>query len=264
MSNFAIRLLASSAFASIMAFPPAAWAGESVWDHNGSLMKLTAQGDAVRIVYLNPKGSIRDQGVTRGTIFFDGTLRDGHDLTGNARRFRGGCEPAAFAVEGTFSPLAGQERLVLEGRAPTRQSVGCDFTPASEQSQIAQLIFRRVGMDGHLDGEGGDDEMVAVFDEADPEPAQSQAAGTPGDAGSEAPAESKAANAAEAARGEPAAESEAANVPADARSETAAEPEPVSTPADALGEPPAEPEAGSTERDVSAPSMGGTQANSLQ
>ena len=264
MSNFAIRLLASSIFASIMAFPPAACAGESVWDHNGSLMKLIAQGDAVRIVYLNPKDSIRDQGVTRGTVYFEGMLRDGHDLAGTARRFRSGCEPAAFAVEGTFSPLTGQERLVLEGQAPIRQSVGCEFAQVPEQSQSAQLTFRLVGLDGYLVGDGGDDEVVASFDEADPEPAQSEAAGIPDEAGSAPPAESKAAKVSDDARGEPAAEPEAANVPADARVESAAEPEPVSTPANVPDEPPAEPEAGSTERDVSAPSMDSAQVNDLQ
>ena len=44
MSNFATQVLTCSYAAAIaIVFSPVAWAGESYWDHNGSLVKMIAQ-----------------------------------------------------------------------------------------------------------------------------------------------------------------------------------------------------------------------------
>ncbi len=91
---------------------------DSCWDHNGSLMRLQAQGNQRWFTYEDPKPSLRNAGVRRGTLLFNGTKR-GDWYEGLARVFSRHCpgNPLEYWVEGPVhaNPL----RVVVRG---TRES----------------------------------------------------------------------------------------------------------------------------------------------
>lgn len=99
-------------------------AGESHWLHNGSIMRLEADGNARRFYYVAPRAGMRRVGASNGTLLFDG-VRNGETYTGTAYIFAAGCAPQPYPVAGTVS--AGNNRVVMVGRAP-RIGKRCDVT----------------------------------------------------------------------------------------------------------------------------------------
>lgn len=85
------------------------------WDHNGSIMRLEADGARRRFVYVTPRRGMRRVGVRRGTLLFDGH-RDGFVYEGTARIFNKRCGQFTYRVRGEVSDDA--RRVVLFGRAP--------------------------------------------------------------------------------------------------------------------------------------------------
>lgn len=100
---------------------PAAPSGPTLWNHNGSTMKLVADGASRRFYYESPRQGIRAQGVTTGTLLFDGT-KSGEAYFGTAYIFSGRCGKVAYQVSGLVA--ADQRRVVMRGQAP-RLSNGC-------------------------------------------------------------------------------------------------------------------------------------------
>lgn len=74
---------------------------DSCWDHNGSLMRLKAQGNNRWMYYENPRQVLRNAGVQRGTLLFNGR-KSGNWYSGTARRFSKFCpgNPLEYFVEG--------------------------------------------------------------------------------------------------------------------------------------------------------------------
>jgi len=74
---------------------------DSCWDHNGSLMRLQASGNERWFYYEIPRQVLRDAGVQRGTLLFNGQ-KDGNWYSGIARRFSKFCpgNPLEYFVEG--------------------------------------------------------------------------------------------------------------------------------------------------------------------
>lgn len=95
------------------ALPPPG--GESLWLHNGSLMRLEAEGAARRFYYERPRAGIAQQGAARGTLLFEGR-KDGDRYAGQAFIFNRRCGRFAYAVSGTVEN--GQKRVVMFGKAP--------------------------------------------------------------------------------------------------------------------------------------------------
>jgi len=87
---------------------------ESFWTHNGSRMRLEADGDGRRMYYDVPRESLP---VESGTLLFEGA-RDGADYSGTAYRFSSKCGPASYAVSGRVSD--DEREIVLRGKAPKR------------------------------------------------------------------------------------------------------------------------------------------------
>lgn len=88
---------------------------DSFWDHNGSLMRLVAQGQDRWISYESPRQGMADQGVVPGTLFFDG-IRVGNSYQGTARVFSRNCaQPMTFPINGT---VFNERMIVLEGLRP--------------------------------------------------------------------------------------------------------------------------------------------------
>lgn len=89
-------------------------AADSCWWHNGSLMRLKAQGNQRWFVYEDPRPVLRAGGVQRGTLLFSGVKR-GHWYEGLSRVFSKYCpgNPLEYWVEGPVS--ANPLRVTLRG-----------------------------------------------------------------------------------------------------------------------------------------------------
>jgi hypothetical protein len=75
----------------------------SRWDHNSSEMSLEVNNDNIRISYYNPRQGMREEGVTQGTLLFQGTL-SARQITGTALLFSRLCGTRyPYAVNGTVS-----------------------------------------------------------------------------------------------------------------------------------------------------------------
>ena len=85
---------------------------DSCWDHNGSLMRLQAQGNNRWLSYENPRQGMVNQGVQPGTLLFNGT-KNGNWYSGTARVFSWGCAPLEYWVEGPVAP--NQLRVTVSG-----------------------------------------------------------------------------------------------------------------------------------------------------
>ncbi|MEP4031788.1 hypothetical protein [Roseibium polysiphoniae] len=83
---------------------------DSCWTHNGSLMRLQAQGNQRWLSYERPRQQLQAAGVRRGTLLFDG-YKTGDWYSGTARVFSKYCpgNPLTYAVEG---PVRGDQLQV--------------------------------------------------------------------------------------------------------------------------------------------------------
>lgn len=107
--------------------------GPTLWNHNGSTMRLVADGSHRRFIYDSPRQGMRDEGVTAGTVLFDGN-RNGERYSGTAYVFSGSCGLRAYRVQGTVS--ADQRWVTLRGQAP-RLATNC----AQIGSRPDELVF---------------------------------------------------------------------------------------------------------------------------
>jgi hypothetical protein len=87
----------------------------SLWNHNGSTMSLTANGDNRTFVYEYPRPGMAGVGVAPGTVLFDG-YRDYDHYVGTARLFPPGCETVSYSVAGPVS--SNDLQVTLYGYAP--------------------------------------------------------------------------------------------------------------------------------------------------
>jgi len=86
---------------------------DSFWDHNGSLMRLEADGQQRVFTYEEPRAVTRRAGAKRGTVLFDGR-NVGDYYVGRARRFSRYCdEPLVYDVEGPVTDNG--TRIVMRG-----------------------------------------------------------------------------------------------------------------------------------------------------
>ncbi len=107
MKNFALATL-------VLVISAAAAMADSCWWHNGSLMRLQANGNERNMYYETPRQGLRNAGVRRGTLLFNGT-KNGNWYSGLARVFSSTCvgNPLEYWVEG---PVAGnQARITVRG-----------------------------------------------------------------------------------------------------------------------------------------------------
>ncbi|WP_224813791.1 hypothetical protein [Hasllibacter sp. MH4015] len=114
-----------AALAALSTLAPTLAAADSCWWHNGSLMRLSANGEYRYFHYEQPRAGLEQLGIYRGQLLFSGTNRGGY-YRGSANAFNGGCfnQPLSYAVEGPVG--AGQTSITLYGTRQVRQ--GCNFT----------------------------------------------------------------------------------------------------------------------------------------
>lgn len=110
-----------------------AWA-DSCWNHNGSVMRLKAQGNKRWFYYEEPKSLLRRAGVHRGTLLFNGTNRGGY-YSGTTRVFSKWCNgnPLRYHAEGPVSN--GSKRVTIYGTRDV-YGAGCSNTGRRKSDQL--------------------------------------------------------------------------------------------------------------------------------
>lgn len=112
-------------------------AGSNLWTHNGSLMRLVANGVTRTFLYEKPRAGILKAGAKQGSVVFEGT-RDGDAYEGMAYIFASGCKPQGYRVAGTISN--GERRITLQGQAP---KIGDKCKPQGSKDDT--LVFELQG-----------------------------------------------------------------------------------------------------------------------
>lgn len=150
------RLAALSVVFGAYAFGPAfAQPGPSLWEHNGSLMRLEEKGKKRSIVYEQPRSSLQAAGVKPGTVLFEGEEKADGRFAGYAKLFRKGCDPIDYFVEGAHSKEKGE--ILLQGQAPIYSGESCKITGYSDDGGASSLLFT---------ARGGGDRYVARAEDA--------------------------------------------------------------------------------------------------
>jgi hypothetical protein len=110
------------------------------FEHNGSQMISTAQGDRIVIIYDVPRAGLAPFGIAYGTTLFEGRVTPRGLVRGLAYVFSRECPPAPYRVEGIMA-----KTLVLEGAAPQR-GANCAITELRADKAAARLVFRPVAI----------------------------------------------------------------------------------------------------------------------
>ena len=108
----------------------------TLWDHNGSTVRLVAEGSLRRFLYVSPRKGMLDAGATRGTLLFEGE-RQGMLYAGTAYVFSKTCGPIGYWVEGSVS--SDQRRVELKGQAPRRNS-NCKISSYRDDHLVFSLL----------------------------------------------------------------------------------------------------------------------------
>ena len=109
----------------------------SYWAHNRSIMYMTEDGTRRHIYYDDPRPGLKEVGVKKGTLLFDGVV-DGTTLSGTAFVFAKNCDPLSFAVTGTLAREG--KRITLNGKAP-RIGTKCKIV-GDRQEELIFAFFK--------------------------------------------------------------------------------------------------------------------------
>ena len=86
---------------------------DSLWEHNGSVMRLITDGHERKFLFERPSPILKQAGVEQGTILFDG-YQVGDKYIGKARSFSKDCPvPVVYDVSGNEFR---ETKVVLQGR----------------------------------------------------------------------------------------------------------------------------------------------------
>jgi hypothetical protein len=108
----------------------------TIWDHNGSVVYLVANGQSREFYYRKPRAGMLDAGAHPDSLLFRGEIDNGK-YSGTAYIFNRHCGQIPFQVEGTI--LDNDERIMLTGQAP-RVARNC----GADESYTSNLEFRLV------------------------------------------------------------------------------------------------------------------------
>jgi hypothetical protein len=113
----AITIGAATAAALVALSFASSAAADTCWNHNGSVMRLTANGQDRTFSYEQPRSTLVNAGVGRGTTLFDG-VRSGNRYNGTAYVFSRDCpgSPLPYSVQGSVS--RNDTQVTLTGTRP--------------------------------------------------------------------------------------------------------------------------------------------------
>ncbi len=132
----AIALVAGGTVASAQAQTQTTSAGPTIWDHNGSVVYLVANGQSREFHYQTPRAGMLDVGARPGSLLFRGEINNGQ-YSGTAYIFNTHCGQIPFQVKGPV--LDDDKRIMLSGQAP-RLGRNC----RAYDSYTSNLEFRRL------------------------------------------------------------------------------------------------------------------------
>jgi hypothetical protein len=132
----AIALVSTGAVASAQAQIQTASAQPTIWDHNGSVVYLVANGQSREFHYQKPRAGMLEVGARPGSLLFRGEIDNGQ-YSGTAYIFSPHCGQIPFQVKGPI--LDDDERITLTGQAP-RLGRNC----RAYDSSTSNLEFRRL------------------------------------------------------------------------------------------------------------------------
>ena len=110
----------------------------TLWNHNGSIMRLEADGNMRRFVYEEPRPGMVRQGAKPGDVVFEGR-RNRMTYSGTAYIFSKRCGRVAYPVSGRVA--ADQQAVVMRGRAP-RLDRNCNVKSYRRDRLSFELIGR--------------------------------------------------------------------------------------------------------------------------
>ena len=108
----------------------------TIWDHNGSVMYLVANGPSREFYYQKPRAGMLEVGARPGSLLFRGEIDNGQ-FSGTAYIFNPHCGQIPFQVKGPV--LDNDERIMLTGQAP-RVGRNC----RTYESYTSNLEFKRL------------------------------------------------------------------------------------------------------------------------
>jgi len=108
----------------------------SLWDHNGSVMRLNSDGDEREFSYEQPRQGMLQAGAKQGSVVFRGIAVNG-GYQGTAYIFRAGCGQFPYQVSGPIEN--GYRRVVLRGQAP-RVGPNCQIRGRFTDTLVFSLI----------------------------------------------------------------------------------------------------------------------------
>ena len=132
-------LLGALMILAVGAADPVPARADSCWSHNGSVMRLTANGSQRSFYYENPRAGIQAVGIKPGTLLFNGT-NSGDFYSGTARVFSKGCAPLEYAVKGPVTRPNGQIVITMKGK----RKVWKNCNPTKKKANDT-LVFTYVG-----------------------------------------------------------------------------------------------------------------------
>jgi hypothetical protein len=131
----AIALVATGAAADAQAQTQTASAEPTIWNHNGSVMYLVANGQSREFHYQKPRAGMLEVGARAGALLFRGEIDNG-EYSGTAYIFNPHCGQIPYQVKGPI--VDNDERIILKGQAP-RVHRNC----RSNESTMSSLEFTR-------------------------------------------------------------------------------------------------------------------------
>lgn len=129
-------MLVIAALLTLFGVMPAA--GQALYDHNGSQMRLVEDGTTLRIFYEQPRPGIAAVGVRPGTLLFEGTLDDNLYLEGMTRIFSARCGEIDYYVYGRY--VRGGS-FTLNGAAPVLEQGSYRIVDNVYEGDNANLVF---------------------------------------------------------------------------------------------------------------------------
>lgn len=112
-------------------------AGGSLWNYNGSTVRLYANGEKRKFVYEQPRPTVMAMGVQKGTVIFEGT-RNGNTYSGKAYAFNAECPPQEYLVAG---PVAKDDlQVTIYGAAPRRDKDCNEILPPRNEVLVFTFL----------------------------------------------------------------------------------------------------------------------------
>jgi hypothetical protein len=109
----------------------------NLWNHNGSVVRLVADGQKRQFIYENPRPGLIPSGVQKGALLFEGTS-SGTKYSGTAYTYSKTCGRKDYLVEGIVSD--DQRQITLYGDFPIRDVTTCQLKSTRREGLLFSFL----------------------------------------------------------------------------------------------------------------------------